>query len=243
MHQYAGGTAFQYDNDNPVRPAYNHADKNIALRSYTANTDPGLKRELVDYGTGDAKAPQLATLFSPHRVPELRTFYQVYSWNWAPSPAPGTRGEPITSPPVTAMGMSTTAGETLSVATSGYDIGSGFEVIVLFADEDTVTLKYTREDTAATGYTVHIDSICTDPNLLARYNELDDPNGPRYVYSAGRPYTYDLPILAAGQPIGTARGDEIVVAIVDTGAIQDTRSCNEWWQVRPGYAGTCPPGP
>jgi hypothetical protein len=243
VNQYVGGTAFQVEGDNPVRPAYNHADKNIALRSYALNPDPNLKRELVDYGAGDPNAPQLATLFSPHRVPDLAAFYQVHNWNWAASPAPGSRGAPITSPPVTALGMGTTPGETLYVPASGYDIGGGKEAIVLFADEDTVTLKYTREDTAATGYTVHIDNICTDPNLLTLYNALDDPNGRRYVYSPSRPYTYDLPILAAGQSVGTARGTEMVVIITDTGTAQDTRSCNEWWQTRPGYAGTCPPGP
>lgn len=243
-NQYAGGTAFQVEGDNPVRPAYNHADKNIALRSYSLNADPNLKRELVDYGSGDpTQPPQLATIFDPYQVPHLSNFYQVHNWNWASSPNPGTRGDPITSPPVTALGLETTAGQSLHVPTSGYDIGGGMEVIVLFADEDTVTLKYTREDTAATGYTVHVDNICTDPNLLALYQSLDDPTGLRYVYAVGRPYAYDLPILPAGQPFGTARGNEIVVAIVDTGTFQDPRSCNEWWQERTGYAGSCPPGP
>jgi hypothetical protein len=134
--------------------------------------------------------------------------------------------------------MQTTPGEGLYVPTSGYDIGGGMEVIVLFADEDTVALKYAREDSAgAPGYTVHVDNICTDPNLLALYNQLDDPNGPRYVVSNA---LYDLPNLSDGQPLGTARDTEIVVAIVDTGTFMDTRSCNEWWQIRPGYTGTCP---
>jgi hypothetical protein len=116
-------------------------------------------------------------------------------------------------------------------------------VIVLFADEDTVALRYTREDSAApSGYTVHVDNICTDPNLLTLYNSLDDPGGARYTYvpPEGRPYGYDLPALPAGHPLGTARSGETVVAIVDTGAFMDTRSCNEWWQIRPGYTGPCP---
>jgi hypothetical protein len=114
---------------------------------------------------------------------------------------------------------------------------------VLFADEDTVALRYTREDSSApSGYTVHVDNICTDPNLLTLYNSLDDPGGARYTYvpPVGRPYVYDLPALPAGHPLGTARSRETVVAIVDTGAFMDTRSCNEWWQIRPGYTGSCP---
>jgi hypothetical protein len=244
-NQYSGGTAYQREFDDPVRPAYDHADKNLELRGYTPNTDPDLKRELVDYGSGDpTQPPQLATLFIPHRVPTLSTFYRVHNWVWAPTPDPGSRGDPITSPPVTALGMQTTPGETLYVPTSGYDMGGGMKVLVLFADEDTVTLRYTRDDSSGFGgYTVHVDNICTDPNLLALYSSLDDPDGPRYVYVPpdNRPYAYDLPNLPAGQPIGTARSTIVVVAIVDTGVFQDTRSCNEWWQIRPDYAGTCPP--
>ena len=183
-------------------------------------------------------------MFDPYRVPALIGFYRVYNWNWAPSPDPGSRGDPITSYPVTALGLQTTPGEILHVPTSGYDIGGGMEVLVLFADEDTVALRYTREDSSGSlGYTVHLDNICTDPNLLALYSSLDEPNGPRYVYvpPENRPYSYDLPNLYAGQPLGIARSTEIVVAIVDTGTFMDPRSCNEWWQIRPDYSGTCPP--
>lgn len=242
---YSQGTAFQFDTDNPVRPAWNHADKNIELRSYTPNNDPGLARELVNYGSNDpTQPPQFATMFNPAKVPDLIGFYRIYRWIWAPSPNPGTRGEPSTVWPVTAMGLETTPGEIIRVPSSGYDIGGGMEVIVLFADEDSVTLKYTREDSVGSGgYAVHIDKICTDPNLLALYNALDNPNGPRYVYvpPQERPYAYNLPQLPAGKPVGVARGNEVVIAIVDSGSFMDTRSCNEWWQIRPGYGSSCPP--
>jgi hypothetical protein len=242
INQYSRGTAFQVEFDDPVRPAYNHADKNIELRGFTLETDPLLERGLVDYGSGDpTQPPQLATIFDPYRVPAFPAIYKVHNWQWAASPDPGQRGDPITVPPVTALGTATTPGETLRVPSSGYDIGGGMEVIVLFADKDTVALRYTRDDGSGFGgYTVHIDNICTDPNLVQLYDTLDDPGGPRYVYTPPdrRPYSYDLPILAAGQPIGTARSTEMVLAIVDTGAFQDPRSCNEWWQIRPGY-GPC----
>ncbi len=240
-NSYTAGTAHQHDNDNPVRPAYNHADKNIELRGYTPNTDASLVRELVDYGSGDStQPPQLATLFSPYQVPPFADFHQVHHWNWANSPAPGTRGDPITGThyPVTAVALTLPANEPLHVPVSGYDIGGGIEVIVTFADKDTITLHYTREDTSAVGYTVHIDNICTDPNLLALYNTLDDENGSRYTYPST---AYDLPALPAGQPFGTTNGKDMVIAIVDTGTFMDTRSCNEWWQIRPGYTGSCPP--
>lgn len=240
-NEYTSGIAYQFDTDNPVRPAYDHADKNIELRGYVANTDPDLKGELVDYGSGDpTQPPQLATLFSPAQVPTFVDFYQVHNWNWVPSPTPGTRSTPIDDPPVTAVSFSLPQSTALHTPISGYDIGGGVEAIVIFADKDTVTLHYTREDSAAKGYTVHIDHICTDPNLLSLYNSLDDADGPRYDYPSA---SYNLPTLAAGQALGTTSSQDMVVAIVDTGAFQDPRSCNEWWQIRPDYGGTCPPGP
>ncbi len=243
-NEYSAGIAYQYDLDDPVRPAYNHADKNLNLRGHTPNTNPDLQRELVNYGTDDPNLPpQLATMFDPYAVPPLSGFYQVYDWNWVPSPDPGSRGDPLTSYPVTALGLQTAPRQPLHVPTSAYDIDEGMEVLVLFADENTIALRYTREDSSASqGYTLHVDNICTDPNLLALYDALDDPDGPRYDYVApeNRPHGYDLPTLAAGQPFGTARGTEIVVAIVDTGQFMDPRSCNEWWQIRPGYEGGCP---
>lgn len=241
-NKYESGTAYQYDEDNPVRPAQDHADKNIELRGYIA-TDPATEG-FVDYGSDDDQTPpQFATLFDPPRVPSLAAFYRVHNWDWAPSPDPGERGDPIGDYPVTALGLETSPGESLHVPESGYDIGGEpeMEVLILFADHDTVALRYTREDTSASpGYTVHVDNICTDPNLLALYNRLDDPSGPRYVYKspAQRPYAYELPNLPEGHPIGTTLGRQIVVAIADTGAFQDPRSLNEWWQVRPAYVDT-----
>jgi len=239
QNQYTSGIAFQHDNDNPVRPAYDHADKNIELRSFMPNTDPNLVRELIDYGSGDpTQPPQFATLFSPNRVPNFADFHQVYGWDWEPSPIPGTRTDPITGPPVTAVSFSLPPGTNLHTPMSGYDIGGNMEVIVIFADADTITLHYTRQDSSAVGYTIHIDNICTDPNLISLYNSLDTPEGPRYDFPSS---SYDLPTLPTGQLFGTTSSQDIVVAISDTGAFQDPRSCNEWWQIRPGYGGTCPP--
>ena len=81
------------------------------------------------------------------------------------------------------------------------------------------------------------NDICTDPTLLVLYNSLD--GGKRYEFHYRGWVGYNLPTLLAGKPFGTARNTEIVVAIVDTGNFMDPRSCNEWWQVRPGY-GDCP---
>lgn len=242
-NSYSAGSAYQYDEDNPVRPAHLHADKNIALRGYVPSTYPGLKRSLVDYGLDDKRAqpPQFTTLFSPPAVPEFTNYYSVRSWKWVDSSVgPGTPGAPETSYPVTALGLRTYPGQPLHVPSSGYDIGQGMEVLVIYADEDTVALRYTREDSSGSpGYTVHVDNICTDPNLLALYNRLD--GGDRYVYRYRGYCCYNLPALPAGQQIGVARGEETVVAIVDSGAFMDPRSCEEWWQGWRASGRPCPP--
>jgi hypothetical protein len=243
-NHYSSGGAYQFDLDDPVRPAWNHADKNLALRGYTPNNDSGLQRELVTYGSDDPhQPPQFATLFKPYRVPDLVGFYQVGDWIWAPSPNPGYRGGPITGPKVTALGLKVNPGETIYVPASAYSIGGGMEVLLLYADEHSVTLRYTREDSSgAAGYSVFIENICTDANLLALYRQRDDPSGPRYTYVApeDRPYSYNLPNLPAGQALGKVIEHEIVIAVSDTGRFWDPRSCDEWWQVRPGYSGSCP---
>jgi hypothetical protein len=241
INVYPTRTAYQFDADNPVRPAWNHADKNIHLRGYVANTDSGFKRELVNYGSDDGnRSPQLATMFSPVRVPVLRSFYRVYNWNWSPSNVgPGSRGEPITTWPVTALGLASTPGEILKTPESFYNIGpDDISVLVIYVDETSITFNYHQSDSAgAQGYTVHVDGICTDPNLRALYDQLDNAARNTYV---GPSYTYPLPALRKNQAFGTAKSPETVVIIRDTGAFMDTRSCYEWWLVRPGYGGACP---
>jgi hypothetical protein len=200
--------------EKPVRdpPAEQNPDLNLDLRGYeVTNAYPGL----VDYsGSGDPGAPQLYTIFADQRVPVFPTVYQVYDWDW---PC-GCRGNLLTDWPVTLAGMGTTPGEVLHLPDSGYDIGSGYEALVLYATEDQLTLKYTREDHVVEGYTIHLESICVEPSLLALYEAWND---------AGRG---ELPALRGGQPLGRARSGEIGVAVRDWGRFMDPRSRKDWWQ-------------
>ncbi|MBN1656844.1 MAG: CAP domain-containing protein [Anaerolineae bacterium] len=209
-----GVTYGTLDVDGPPtdRPAEVHADLNLTLRGYEP-TDAFLG--LIDYGGGgDPLAPQLYTLFADQRVPAFPAVYQVYDWDWACN----CRGALLTDYEVTLAGMGTAPGEVLHLPDSGYNIGGGYEALVLYASEDRITLKYTCNDNVVAGYTVHVENVCVEPTLLALYQSWND---------AGRG---QLPALRGGQPFGRARGGEIRVAIRDYGTFMDPRSEGCWWQ-------------
>lgn len=212
------------------RPAAQHADLNLALRGYKATTGT---LGLVDYGgPTDTQAPKLFSLFTDNRVPDFASVSQVYAWNWDTN----SRGSPITNPPVTLAGMRVAPGEILRVPKSEYNIGSrvlrparGFfidspnddpnlyEVMVLYATEQRLTLKYTREDDVVKGYTLHVENVCVAPDLLNLYREWNDK---------GRG---ELPALKQRQAFGRALSDEIGVVIRDNGSFMDPRSKKDWW--------------
>lgn len=195
-------------------PAEEHPDLNLSLRGYEL-TDA--YKGLVDYSGGsDPNAPQLPGLFADNRTATFSAVYQVYSWDWGCN----CRGALITNPEVTLAGLAVTPGETIHVPDSGYTIGSGYEVLVLYANTDCITLKYTPDDNVMYGYTLHVENICVEPNLLALYQSWN---------AAGRGH---LPALRAGQAFGCARGSEIGVAIRDRGTFMDPRSRKDWWQGR-----------
>ena len=187
-------------------------DVNLAVRGYIKNKET---LSIIDMeGPDDGlKAPQLSTLFSQKRSPQFVSTYQVNNWDWKTN----TKGTPINKPPVTQLGMFAHSGESIHVPLSGYDIGDGKQVMVLYATENSITIKYTREDDTIWGYTIHIDGICVDPQLLKLYSSLN---------AAGRS---SLPSLAGGQQLGVALSSEVRVAICDTGDFMDPRVRKDWW--------------
>ena len=203
------------------RQAELHGDLNLSLRGYVPTT---ADLKLVDIpGPTDAGAPQLAGLFAPSRPPDFTSVYRVNNWNWGCN----CRGDPIEEVEVSLADLAATPGETVHVPDrSGGDIGDGYKALVLYASSDRLTIKYTRKDAIADydaahgfayGYAIHLENICVDANLLARYQALND---------AGR---HELPALQAGQPIGRARSNHVGVSIRDAGAFMDPRSRKDWW--------------
>jgi hypothetical protein len=196
------------------RPAEQHADLNLALRSYTPTAG---FLGLVDYGgAADPAAPQLAGLFADSRTGTFVRVQRIYDWNWDCN----CRGASLTNPPVTLADLATAPGELLRVPDSGYSIGSGYETLVLYAAPDRITLKYTRTDNVVHGYTLHLEGLCVDPPLLSLYRSSN---------AAGRG---QLPVLQSGQALGRAAGSTVGVAIRDNGMFMDPRSRKDWWRGR-----------
>lgn len=209
--------------DNPPadHPDYLHGDLNLSLRGYNLTSG---SLGLVDYnGSTDSGAPQLAGLVEPNTFPGINAVYRVNSWNWACG-AHGCPGPAITNPPVTFMSLKTTPGEPIYIPERSADIyGGGYRALVLYAEEQRITLSYIRQDTVAFGYAVHIENICVDPNLLALYQSRVKADGMRVE-------PLNLPALRNNQALGTALSTEIGVAIRDRGTFMDPRSRKDWWQ-------------
>lgn len=193
------------------RPPPAHGDLNLELRGWSA---AGGVLGLVDIaGPTDLLAPKLDTFFPDDRVPAFLANYAVHHWDWGCN----CRGGPIPEPEVTLVAFGTQQGEALELPDSGYRIGEDLQALVLYVADETITLKYTREDNVVFGYTIHVWGLCVEPSLRAFYERLD---------LAGRG---ELPALRGNQPFGRARGAEVLVTIRDTGTFMDPRSRKDWW--------------
>jgi len=180
--------------------------------------------------------PQLTTLIENTPRPAVSSLHQVCEWNWVNNSRAGAIQRPIDLPPeydfATLVGFATSAGQKILVPESDYSIGGGNEVLVLYATENRITIKYTGEDSIASGYAVHLSNFNVRDEVLQAYQEAN-ANGRQ-----------QLPALPAGCILGTAKSSEILVAIRDTGAFMDPRwSINDWWQTStPASANTeCKP--
>jgi len=199
------------------RPAQNSPDVNLALRGYVP---VDAYRGLVNYGGDtDTNAPQIAPMFNPARLPAFVGVQQVYDWNWGCTPPDGCRGEPITWPyNVTLIELATTPGEPVAIPSRGPQIyAGGFKAMVLYAEASRIAFTYTRDDTPASGYLIHLEDVAVAPELVALYQQLD---------AAGR---HSLPALRNGEVLGIADRASVKVVVRDTGMFMDPRACKDWW--------------
>ena len=201
-------------------PDFLHGDLNLAQRGYSlANASLGLQNYA---GDSDPNAPQLAGLFEPNDYPGMSAAFRVNHWDWSCGEH-GCRGAAITDWPATLIGLPTRPGQAIYIPERSPQIYSGgFKAVVLYAEEKRLTLGYTREDSVAFGYAVHLENVCVDPNLLALYRAQND--------GAGFRQSDFLPALRNDQTLGTAFDNEIMIAIRDRGAFMDPRSRKDWWR-------------
>lgn len=195
-----------------------HADLNLSLRGSVPVAEA---RTLVDVnGPADALAPQLPAIFQDERTPAFTSTHRVYKWDWDCGEH-GCRSSELTSRAVTLLGMAVSSGEVLSLPSRSPQIyAGGYIALVLYAQEERITLGYTRHDSVAPGYTVHIEGICVDPNLLALYRQSNSEE--RAL----------LPALHNGEALGTAQSQEIRISVRDKGTFMDPRSRKDWWKGR-----------
>jgi hypothetical protein len=114
--------------------------------------------------------------------------------------------------------MATTPGEAIYPPRRNATITRDFVAMVLYADQFQIALTYTRDDSPAYGYMIHLENVCVDPNLLSLYHAM---------HAEGRD---DLPALRRSDNIGIAYSNSISVAVRDTGSFMDPRSAKDWWQ-------------
>ena len=197
-------------------PDAEHGDLNLALRGYQpVDAAPAL---FDKDGPVDGDPPQLAGLFADLRAPAFGQSFAVNDWDWACG-AHGCAGAPLSHVDATLVALRSNGGETLYVPRRGAQIfGGGYKALVLYAEPTRITLGYTRDDTVANGYVVHLENLCVDPELLAVY---------RGSVAAGRGY---LPALREDQPLGSAGLGDVLVAVRDRGVFFDPRSRRDWWQ-------------
>jgi hypothetical protein len=188
------------------------AEFNLAVRGYAPSSST---LGLIDYtGPYDEGAPQLWRIFTDGRIPTWVSAYRVHNWDFSCN----CRGDVVSDPPVTLVGMMVTTGEILRLPRSSYYIGQDHQALVLYADADRITLNYTRDASPIRGYTLYFEGIAVDSSLVGLYQRMD---------AAGRAA---LPAIQAGQGLGRARGNEIRIAIRDAGGFMDPRSRKDWWR-------------
>lgn len=186
----------------PDLGANSNPDTVMSLRGWTPSNG---ELNLVTYGypqgePPDPKAPQLGTILG--NGPLFSSLYRVL---------PDQKDNSL-------AGLTSNNGQVVRAPSNGYNIGGGYQYMVVYASQNEITMNVTGDDQAIDGYAIHMYGFCVDPNLQALYQQLDQQG--RHL----------LPAVYGGQKIGTANGTEVKVAIRDSGTFMDPRSRLDWWK-------------
>lgn len=132
----------------------------------------------------------------------------------------------------------TEAGVTaVKVPSTGYDIGGGYEAMVVFASSDRVTLHIGRHEyfvgsgqnncnggTCSGGYWIYVKGICVDKQILQAYESVKGAQ-----QSAGADKNpIQLPMVRPGQILGKAVGASVIVGVRDNGPFITTSKPVYW---------------
>jgi hypothetical protein len=200
-----------------------NADFRLSVLGYEPVTEPLVR---VDYnGAADPNAPNFYNIFKPQRDIAFSATYRRRDWNWnenAPPPY-GTPGGINNDWPVSVLDLTATQGESVFIPRRDVPITTAgpYIAMVLFADEDELTVHYGDRDVVDSGYVVYLTNFCVDPSLVSLY---------RAQLSAGKRATGQLPMLRADQLVGTAKQNFVTIAVRDSGPFLDPRSRKDWWQ-------------
>jgi hypothetical protein len=206
------------------RPAVEHGDLNIFVRGFHCQNQtvlvpktPSLATvgDIFSFIAWDPMAPRIQTMFSTGKEVQFANLYSTLNWRWELNSGNGARSGGLTGQ-VDVGGLKSQKGESIHVPSSGYDIGGGSEVVVLYASPSTITLKYTRDDNIVGGYGLHFTGICVDPDLVTLFEKLKN-SGQR-------------PALKARQAFAKAIGNEVQVSVRDTGSFMNVTSRHDWFQ-------------
>lgn len=206
------------------RPAHEHGDLNLFVRGFHCHNQMVLVPKTPSLATlgnafsfvaWDPMAPRLQTMFSAGKEIQFANLYSTLNWRWELNGGNGARSGGLTGQ-VEVGGLKAQKGESIHVPSSGYDIGGGFEAVVLYASPSTITLKYTRDDNIVGGYGLHFTGICVDPDLVVLFEKMKG-SGQR-------------PALRARQAFAKAIGNEVQVSVRDTGSFMNPTSLHDWFQ-------------
>jgi hypothetical protein len=200
-----------------------NADFRLSVLDYAPVQAP-LQR--VEYGgPTDSNAPNFYNVFKPQRDIAFVAAYKRLDWNWDENAAPpyGTPGGANNDWPVSVLDLAATPNEAIYIPRRDVPITSAgpYVAMVLFADDDELTIHYGNRDVVDSGYVVYLANLCVDPSLLLLY---------RAQLSMGKRVTGKLPMLRSDQPIGTAKQTFVTIAVRDSGPFLDPRSRKDWWQ-------------
>lgn len=142
----------------------------------------------------------------------------------------------------------TDPGADVRMPQTGYDIGEGNEAMVVFAANDRITLHIGRHEyfvgrtngcggrPCSGGYWIYIKDICVDAKILGAYNSVKGQQE-----SAGADKNpIQLPMVRAGQVLGKATGQSIIVGVRDNGPFISTFKPVYWGGVPEREFGAAP---